>query len=248
MKVYSIDNKTIGNAKEFFSQHAEGGARYSSGANTKSIDGTGINESAGAEASEKIVRYIDKKFNKKMCVLDAGAGKGNIQKYLSVAGHEAYSMEGSALLVNHIVCDKSKYAIVDLCQPIQDARLHKAFHLSTSFELIEHIHPEEEEAFWTNLIYMSYFHLCSIHGDGSVRDVAGEILIGPDPEANIHCNLKTQEMWKEYFASRGIKYEILGFYPKRSLDKEEFRREVQLKQWNEWESCSFWLLDFRGAN
>jgi 2-polyprenyl-3-methyl-5-hydroxy-6-metoxy-1,4-benzoquinol methylase len=246
MRKYILNNPIIGDAKNFFNEYSVLKSNYSNGKHTKSIDGTGVDVSVGDYAAERIADYICKKFDYKVpaTILDAGAGLGHLQSALTERGFSAYSIEGSRLVASQAVCDKNRYSVVDLCQLLTDTRMYKAFDLSTSFELIEHIHPEEEENFWTNLIYLSYFHLCSIHGDGSVRFVNGEVLIGPDPSARIHCNLKTEQQWKDYFDGRNIKYEILGHYPKSSPDQEEFRRETQLKQWNDWQSCSFWLLDF----
>ena len=249
MKTYALNNPILGDADSFFNEHSVLKSNYSSGEHTRSIDGTGVNVSVGDYAAGRIADYICKKFDYELpvSILDAGAGLGHLQSALTAKGFYACSMEGSKSVAAGAVCDKDRFSIVDLCQPIADKRLYKAFDLSTSFELIEHIHPEEEDNFWSNMIYLSYYHLCSIHGDGSVRHVNGETLIGPDPTAAIHCNMKTEEQWKDYFDGRNIKHEILGHYPKADPAQEEFRREVKLIQWNDWQSCSFWLLDFTEA-
>lgn len=204
------------------------------GSHNLSVDGAGILPSVNVREAENIKRYLLKKFtmaaDRKMRVLDVGAGAGYLQNGLAQdARFEAYSFEGSRQLIPHIAGDKTKYVICDLSKRIDDIRLKKAFDLTTSFEVFEHVHKSHIHDFIENLIYLSDYHLCSIH-------VANN-------EHEQHCTIMPLEKWLELFSGFNISSEVLGYYPISSdLGREEMRNEAALYHWD----CSvFLLLNFK---
>lgn len=239
MKVYKLKLKDKNDHYSFFNEFsAAGGGFYNTdGRHNLSVDGSGVLPSVNVKEAQGIKRYLLKKFelppSRKMRVLDVGAGAGYLQAALEKdETFEAYSFEGSSALLPHAICDKSKYVICDLSKKIDDIRLFKAFNLTTSFEVFEHIYRSDLKCFIENLAFLGDYHLCSIH-------VANE-------ESYTHCTIIPLEQWIEFFSDLNIKSEVLGYYP-CSLDTnlEEMRSECSLFHWN----CSiFLLLSFKNGN
>ena len=101
--------------------------------------------------------------------------------------------------------------------------MKKQFDITTSFEVLEHVHRKHQDVFWENLQYISKGHLCSIH-------VANQ-------EDHQHCCIRPLEEWIDYLKSKG-KITILGKHP-NNLDDEthNFRKETGLNNWD----CSIML-------
>lgn len=241
---------SIEKIESFFSQNSVAAGNYSAPAHTKSIDGTGKDVSVGKNVGDQLVKYIIKKFNPST-VLDIGTGKGHMVNSLRDHDICGFGIEGSSSLVPMCVCDKNNYAILDITKSINDERLHKAFDLTTSFEMFEHIHRSHEDQLLKNLAFLSDWHFCSIHMDGW-PGVAVE-----------HCNIKHECCWMELFRKHNIKCEVLGHaryakIAKRAVGEPgsrgvtwgpnhycEVRDNVKFGQWNEWEWSMFCVLDLR---
>lgn len=214
--------------ERFFSENSvANNIFFSSGEKNLSVDGTGIVPSVDNIAAEKILMYIKNNYKYAKNILDVGAGIGFLTKKAdemkNILNINCYSLEGSKELVPDIKCDKSKYAVIDFSKKFTNKKLYKQFDLSTSFEVLEHVHRKHQDIFWENLQFVSKGHLCSIH-------VANQ-------EDNEHCCIRPLEEWVSYLKSKG-KITILGKYPK-NLDKEihNFRQETGLNNWD----CSIML-------
>ena len=94
--------------------------------------------------------------------------------------------------------------------------MDKAFHITTSFEVIEHIPRSLQPAFWQNVIYLSDYHLCSIHTAGG--------------QSKIHQTLMGQKTWTDYFEKNNIEYFNVG---------NEIKRDCNLRHW---QSSIFFIL------
>jgi len=199
---------------------------FSSGEKNESVDGSGILPSVGENEAKGILSYIKKFYPHVNNILDIGSGQGYLTKIcddLNDLDFNCYSMEGCSNLIPHVKCDKNKYAIVDFSNKFADKRLEKQFDLTTSFEVLEHVHRKHQDIFWDNLMYVSKEHLCSIH-------VAND-------EHDEHCCIRPLEEWIKYLNTKG-KITILGKYPQET-DSEScnFRIETGLTNWD----CSIML-------
>lgn len=246
----------------FFNENCVAKKLYTDGSRNLSVDGSGKDVSVGGTVGQRIGEYILKKFKSDgpLRVIDLGTGKGYLPEEMSKLGIEAYGLEGDGELAKQAVYDKNKVICCDLSVPIVDDRLHKAFHLTTSFELIEHIHRRHEDTFLRNLAFLSNYHLCSIHIDAwpGLQDT--------------HCNIKHPCCWMEIFRKKNIECEVIGACPNASTahnalevynkrgdilvpipytdaynkmsHSEEFRENVRFGQWDEWKLSMFCILDF----
>jgi hypothetical protein len=200
---------------------------YSDGNKNLSIDGTGILPSVDESAAIAILNYIKKNYTETTNILDIGSGVGwlsnkadNLYSYYNM---KCYSFEGCKDLVPHIKCSPNKYAIVDLSKKFTDERLNKKFDLTTSFEVLEHIHRDHQDIFWENLRFFSKGHLCSIH-------VANQ-------EDHEHCCIRPLNEWIEYLKQIG-NVTVLGKHPNNLDDNDnDFRKETGLNNWD----CSIML-------
>jgi hypothetical protein len=212
----------------FFTEFSIGNNKlYSSGKKNESIDGTGVLPSVDVKNSVSLINYIKKNYPHVNNILDVGAGQGYLNKAAddlkSSLGINCYSIEGCSDLIPHVKCDRNKYAIVDFSTKFEDERLKKKFDLTTSFEVLEHVHRKHQDIFWENLSYVSNEHLCSIH-------VANQ-------QDHQHCCIAPLGKWLEYLCPKG-KITILGKHPKTSDDENcNFRRETGLYNWD----CSIML-------
>uniref|UniRef100_A0A6C0JX39 Methyltransferase domain-containing protein n=1 Tax=viral metagenome TaxID=1070528 RepID=A0A6C0JX39_9ZZZZ len=216
----------MSNIQEFFELNNITKKYYSTGKKNLSIDGTGILPSVDTPAGTRILNYIKKFYfpDTSINILDVGAGVGHLTKASdSFNTINCYSFEGCSDLVPHVVCDKTKFAIVDLTETFTDKLLYKQFDLTTSFEVLEHVHRSHQDTFWKNLAFFSNKHLCSIH-------VANE-------EHDEHCTIQPLNVWLDYLKDKG-KVTVLGLYP-QNLDTAEhtFRKECNLYNWD----CSIML-------
>lgn len=202
---------------------------FTEGKRNESVDGTGILPSVNTTNSTLIKDYIKKYIfpntTEVIKILDVGAGVGHFQK-----GAEddpavlVFSFEGCGDLINHAICDKSRYVIADLSVPFTDERLYKAFDISTSFEVLEHVHRSHQDTFWKNLKFLSKQHLCGIH-----------VANGEDAQ---HCTIQNLDKWLNYLEDKG-KVTVLGKYPiSREPSAEEFRHKTNTLMWD----CSIILL------
>ena len=191
------------------------------GSKNESIDGTGYDPTVTYDIAKNILKYIKSLFvveNKtKLRVLDVGAGIGYLQRLADLDPFfDMYSFEGCDNLLELLVCNKNKFAICDIAKLITNKELEKAFHLTTSFEVIEHITRDSMNTFFDNMIYMSDYHLCSIH-------CANE-------ENNEHKTIQQPQEWENYFISKNISFIKLGDYPVNKND-DIFREETGLHNW-----------------
>lgn len=218
-----------------------------------SIDGTGKHESMSDQAADGIVPYIKLKFlrdNGPLRCLDVGTGMGRLVNGFIRHGVDGFGLEGFADLARSAHCPSNKILVGDLSIPITAAELNKAFDLTTSFELIEHIHRSHEDVFLRNLSYLSDFHLCSIH----MLDWPGT--------GTAHCNIKHSCCWFELFRKHNISYELLGKATNTDASSahksdagwhggklpsanEEFRQHVKFPEPDQWACSMFVLLDLR---
>lgn len=216
-----------------------------------SVDGTGKDVSVGESVGNALGNYVKAKFlyDENIRVIDIGTGRGYMVNGLINAGLDGYGVEGSASVANTCVCPKDKIAVIDLSKPIGDKLGEKSFHLTTSFEVLEHVHRRHEDVFIMNLAKLADYHLCSIHMAG-----------WPGVTAE-HCNIKHECCWLEVFRKYNIKCDVIGRAPQDHADghhahlpgsspsprvggDEEVREFVKFNQWGEWECSMFLLLDF----
>lgn len=182
------------------------------GENNLSVDGSGILPSVDEEAAKEIKELIKILIPKEHIFhLDIGAGVGWLQKTIEEDIDRkiiSFSFEGSAELIPHMVCNKKWIAIVDMSLPFVDKRLFRRFDLTTSFEVIEHVHRDHQLQYWKNLAFLAKYHLCGIH-------VKNE-------EHPIHCTINSPEKWERIFADMGIKARRLNDFPVKKWDCSAF--------------------------
>lgn len=206
----------------FFSIYNANNIQYTSGENSKSVDGSGHLPSVNNLNAPNIVEYITKLGFK--TVIDIGAGLGYLQWAADKVGANFYSFEGSSKLLNDVVCDKSKYCVYDVTYGV-DSLLHNCCDLTTSFEVIEHIHRDDQKAYWDSIEKLARWHLCSIHVTGQ--------------EDKLHKTIQSPIKWLKFFNDRGYRYQILHWHP--------VNRELGdiPRDWNliGWESSIIMLLE-----
>lgn len=242
-------SKAIGDIDSFFSENSFLQKYYNSGKDNLSVDGTGVDPSVDEKIADSISKYIKKKFKceKELTVLDIGTGLGHMVNGLNNNGIKGFGVEGSIRPASRSVCPKDKIVLLDMSANLEDERLNKCSNLTTSFELIEHIHRDHEDQFFKNLAYLSDFHLCSINMDE-----------WPGETSN-HCNIKHLCCWLEYFRKHGIACEMLGAATKggtlashvsgigipsykNKTNSEEFREHVECN----WDFSMICLLNLSG--
>jgi len=181
-----------------------------SGENNLSVDGSGVLPSINNQNAILIKPLIEKYITKEtIWHLDLGCGVSWLSKILDgFENIESYGLEGSNNLIPHFVHDKSKTMIFDLSREFSDERLYKSFDITTSFELIEHVHRTHQLQFWKNVTYLSNHHLCSIHVENEEHDE--------------HCTINTPKVWEEIFEELGIKYEVIFNFPIKEFDCSVF--------------------------
>lgn len=247
MKKIYFGGEADGDIDSFFLEHSIHVHNYSSGQHNLSVDGTGVDPSVTQETAEGIAKYILEKFNceQELTVLDIGTGLGHMVNGFNNNGIDGFGIEGSLQAASKSVCPKGRITLLDMSVNIEDERLNKCCHLTTSFELLEHIHRNHEDQFLRNLAYLSDFHLCSINMDE-----------WPGTAAN-HCNIKHLCCWLELFRKHGIGYEILGEATKGgvvakykddvgvpSYSKKTHNEEFREATGCDWHFSTFILLDF----
>ena len=215
--------------KSFFKEFSVINNNYSSGNKNVSIDGTGILPSVDEKAGNAILLYIKKNYPKCKTILDVGAGVGYLSRQSQYMNPDdrinCFSFEGCKDLVQHIKCDPNLFSIVDLTEKFTDNRLEKQFDLTTSFEVLEHVHRMHQDIFWQNLKFLSKAHLCSIH-------VANQ-------QDHQHCTIRPLNEWLDYLKDKG-EVTVLGRWPaeKDNTDIQcDFRKETNLHNWD----CSIML-------
>lgn len=191
------------------------------GSRNLSVDGTGILPSVDENAGSKILEFIKSLFEvengSSLNMLDIGAGVGHLQRLAdSDPFFNSYSFEGCSDLAKSFVCDMDRIAICDMGKPITDQRLEKSFNLTTSFEVLEHVHRNDMDAFFNNLKFVSNYHLCSIHcGNGTSHE---------------HCTIQPPKEWEAYFERMNIPFIKFGNFPVED-GGNEFREFTGLHNW-----------------
>ena len=183
---------------DFFEEYNIDTKHFTNGSHNKSVDGTGVLPSVDERVSNMFGDFIKNHLDKKNNIthLDIGGGRCWLSKGLDESGSfDSYSFEGSITLLPYIVHNHKKVAIVDLSKEITDLRLHRVFDVTTSFEVIEHVHRDDQLQFWKNISYLSKYHICSIH-------VMNE-------EHPAHCTINKSSVWNRIFEELGIKYKII---------------------------------------
>lgn len=256
MNIIDIEHILSGDPKSFFKENNFAIKHYTSGEHNLSVDGTGVDVSVGETVGLQIAKYLKNKFqaNESLKTVDLGTGKGHLVRSFLDIGVEAYGIDGSLNPLRQEVCGRERLAVCDLSKPLNDERLKKAFHFTTSFELFEHIHRTHEDVFLRNLVYLSDYHVASINVDG-----------WPGVVSN-HCNIKHPCCWMELFRKYNIDVEVIGGAPKaapdaswrnkpvipvkynKNSDNEEFRDNVRFGQWDEWRFSMFVVLNLKNYN
>lgn len=159
-----------------------------------SIDGTGVLASVNTTEALSILEYIKQNFTNVNKILDIGAGQGFFQKTVEENSDcLVWSMEGYGEMPFR--ANRDRLIISDATIPFTE-EYKKAFDLVTSFECIEHIHSTGQETFWNNVFYASDNALVGIHC--------------MNQEDHEHCFIRGKDWWCNFFASKGISYELLG--------------------------------------
>jgi hypothetical protein len=218
-------------AKEFFQQHSLATNTFyqTDGSTNQSVDASGWMPSVDATIAKQIAPYIQQLFPREHPIvhLDCGTGLGYLPKTLNELGFNSYGIEGASYLVNNsdtyidpdgyhdalgphpgILEKHDRILITDLCKPITDIRLNKTFHISTSFEVIEHINRKDQFQFWKNIAFLSDYHLCAIH-------IAND-------EHDHHCTINSPHTWQRIFNDLGIEWRILSDFPIKNWDCSVF--------------------------
>lgn len=216
-----MDNRSE-RIKSFFAEYSLAAGKFfqTDGNVNRSIDGSGWTPSVDETVANKLLPYLHGFFESTKIVthLDCGTGLGYLPKILHGNGFESYGVEGAVYLANPsdtyiapqglhdalgphrgMIVDKNRVLITDLCKTISDPRLKKAFDLTTSFEVIEHVHRDDQLIFWKNLAYLSNYHICAIH-------VSNE-------EHDHHCTINEPKEWERIFDDLGIKWKRLDNFP-----------------------------------
>lgn len=225
-----MENKSE-NIKSFFNEYCLASGKFfqTDGNVNRSIDGSGWTPSVDEKVATTLRPYLHSFFEDAKVVrhLDCGTGLGYLPKTLHGNGFESYGVEGAIYLATPsdtyvspqglhdalgphqgMVADKTRILITDLCKPISDPRLKKAFDLTTSFEVIEHVHRDDQLNFWKNLTYLSNYHICAIH-------VSNE-------EHDHHCTINEPKEWERIFDDLGIKWKRLDDFPIKNWDCSAF--------------------------
>lgn len=246
-------SKEEGDIRKFFeANNVSVNDKLSFGKN-ESVDGTGENPSVLKGEADRISKYILKKFeyDGPLKIIDIGTGKGYLVKALLENSIDAYGIEGFLPLAKKTVVEQKRICSIDMAKVRFDFESsYKCANLTTSFEVLEHIHRSYEDEFLRNLAWLADYHLCSVHmfkWPGVNKD---------------HCNIKHECCWFELFRKNNIQYEVIGHRtgkknpiakefrgtpgsePGPSLGgSEEFRNETNT---HHWEESMFLILDMRG--
>lgn len=224
-------------AKRFFEENSF--ASTAKGLNTngkrnRSVDGSGWHPSVTPEVAKKIVAYAKTFFDGPFLHLDIGTGLGYLPIEFRKSGIESYAVEGAADLLTPKTdydpvtgihepmgphpgtqLDRNYLLLADFSKKlVGNEKLKKLFDLSTSFEVIEHVHRKDQRQFWENLCETSKNHLCAIH-------VKNE-------EHELHCTIASPEVWEKNFDALGIRWKRLEDFPLRT----------------EWDCSVFYFLEF----
>jgi len=192
---------TTGSIMDFFEEYNCTKAVFSGGELNKSVDGSGKNASIREREALGIVNYLLSVYpHNPIRVLDCGAGLGHLQTEFDLSDRiEGYSFEGYFQLAKRAKCDPRRMVVCDLTIPITDDRLKKRFHISTSFEFLEHVPRADQETVWSNLAYLSDIHLCSIH-------IANE-------EHSVHPTIRSSKEWEAFFEKKGYAHQSWQYIP-----------------------------------
>jgi cyclopropane fatty-acyl-phospholipid synthase-like methyltransferase len=128
-------------------------------------------------------------------LIDLGTGVGWLIRACDEARIRCLGVEGSADCAALRKCD-SELLVADVTSPdFNPGR----FDLATSFECIEHMALEHQEAFFRGAARASDRMICSIHtGNG---------------EHHEHNLIRPVEWWTEWLTSRGVGVTVLNGFP-----------------------------------
>lgn len=240
-KPYTINNKIklvkkdINKINQYFKKYPD--KIISSGENNESVDGSGILSSVDKKIASNIAKYIYKKFyifdlKFKPTLLDIGCGQGYLVKAFNQNNMIGYGFEGSKKLLNNFVSEN--IYIYDLTKKINNENLYKAFNITTSFEVAEHVPPELQKNFWDNISYLSDYHICSIHKC--------------PPSSNIHPTIWSDEEWQNFFKKNNI--EVIEKISQEIFNKEcvgypKNKKYIPIKNIRgNWPCSWFYILKF----
>ena len=210
----------MNNKKQIVDEFFRLNKQISNGTKNESVDGTGIMASVTDEIGGRISNFIYKNFiyknfnkDKETLLLDVGCGQGFLIKNMNnLPNVSAYGFEGSIDLLPYFKSDN--ICIFDLGGDMPN-ELYKAFDITTSFEMIEHVPMKYQKKVWDNLKYLSDYHICSIHKC--------------PPSHDIHPTILTNSEWRKFFSDNNI----------------EIIEEIPQTTWNNecalWE-CSFYFI------
>lgn len=171
--------------------------RKHSGANTRSIDGTGEVPSVDVDVAQKIKDFVIEKYPNVKKILDVGAGQGYLQAEFEKGDFEVVSIEGSENVP--FVANPDYRLQVDFCAELP-SEFEKHFDLVVSFECIEHVCAGEQESFWDNIKKVSNKALVGIHAANGEGGPSGHVFI------------RHQEYWDSFFDNIAMNHTLLGAY------------------------------------
>lgn len=171
-----------------------------SGENNESVDGSGWYPSVRENDVSKIYSFIKEEMPyidwQNVNTLDIGTGLGYLPKCLNEMGVKCLGIEGSSDLIDKFV--SNEIVIWDFITPLESLNLpfgHEnlkdLFDVSFSFEVIEHISPSDQCAFWNNIFTTSKYHVCSIHVEGGTNEY--------------HKCIQFEQKWIDFFEENNIK-------------------------------------------
>ena len=164
------------------------------GCNTLSIDGTGRQTSVDTIVSPGLKSYILEQWPQARKFIDVGSGQGYLQKeFEKTEGITMMSVEGSKNVP--FVANPKHRLQEDFCTDLPEI-FTDYFDVLTSFECIEHIHPTEQDKFWSN-----------------VKKVTNKALVGihvKNQTDHDHCFIKGEEYWSSYFSQIGMTWTLLS--------------------------------------
>lgn len=230
-----LQEKNLEKIYEYFSRYPD--KMITKGENNSSVDGSGVLSSVDENVGRNLSQYIYKKFdvanyNFKITILDIGSGQGWLTKSVNKLGMVGYGFEGSEDLLPHFVSDK--VYIYDMTEEIKEKELNKAFNITTSMEVVEHVPPEMQVIFWKNMSYLSDYHVCSIHCC--------------PPVSSQHVTIWNNEEWLRFFKKNNI--EVVEVISQEIWNKEcagypKEKRYIPIKNIRgNWPCSLFYILKF----
>jgi 2-polyprenyl-3-methyl-5-hydroxy-6-metoxy-1,4-benzoquinol methylase len=142
---------------------------------------------------------------------DIGASRAMLSAVLRANNVNSYAVEGIDYGIKKGAIDipLDYYAVFDFSSySIEELDLHKYFDLTTAFEITEHIPVEKLDLFYSNMSYMSRYHLCSVHW-GGVDNAA-------EPTTS-HYTIRDTKWWVEFLSKYG---DVMQVIPANNILRE----------------------------